>query len=194
MTKFSPMAKSLSAYIPSAFLTKKKRRCHQIQDTFKLNPDLLYVIFMACLQLEQRFNVSSLGYRTTNLISPLLTACRISQVCREWRQVSLNAPLIWANAIDLGLLARKERTLKVNPRSKRWNLSDEIMRRTGSEATFYACGSVDWRRSARGLFSSLGYLATGNGFGLWTLSCGTCHLRTNMIFFQGHCCAFKHPD
>ncbi|KAF8885051.1 hypothetical protein CPB84DRAFT_140863 [Gymnopilus junonius] len=85
---------------------------------FRLNQDVLSLIFMVNTQLDNFSLGLSESYDTG--IHPLTTTRHTSQVCQQWRRLLIGSPLIWANSIELGLLAQKR---------GRWR--KEVLRRCG---------------------------------------------------------------
>ncbi|KDR74854.1 hypothetical protein GALMADRAFT_565377 [Galerina marginata CBS 339.88] len=111
----------------------------------RLNDDILQSIFLINTGQNIYFQISyqySYCPHLNNIIHPMTTARRTSQVCHKWRELIVQSPVIWAKIIDLGLLARKK---------NEWR--NEILRRTG-EATLCITGPLDWKKSA-GYFCTL---------------------------------------
>ncbi|KAF8904722.1 hypothetical protein CPB84DRAFT_1772659 [Gymnopilus junonius] len=105
---------------------------------FKLCNDILYLIFMHNLAFDEHFLISKLGYNREHWKSrywPFITVQTISQVCREWRCFTLDSPFLWANSLNIELLARKK---------AKWR--KKIMKRT-RKATLFVQGSVDWEKA-----------------------------------------------
>ncbi|KAF4612968.1 hypothetical protein D9613_010893 [Agrocybe pediades] len=65
-----------------------------------LYEDLLWRIFMENVEFPEGFNF-------TKDVSPLITARRCSQVCKQWRRIFLSSPSIWGKMIDLNSLGQK---------------------------------------------------------------------------------------
>ncbi|KAH9476349.1 hypothetical protein JR316_0011924 [Psilocybe cubensis] len=119
---------SRSLQRPKDALTETQGKEPRSAPIFKLNADLLHLIFRMCTDLDEGAGENALGgskeYRA------MVTVRHCSQVCRFWRHSILSAPSIWGRILDLQQLDQE---------NDLWR--EEVIRRTG-DAFLHITGIV----------------------------------------------------
>ncbi|KDR69288.1 hypothetical protein GALMADRAFT_256118 [Galerina marginata CBS 339.88] len=118
----------------------------------KLHDDLLWRIFMINATLDDKFGLGRDGQPKN---TGLETARFTSQVCRQWRALTLGSPTIWGNTIDLQLLRQnsdqwRKVVLKRSGSAPLWISGDVLGENEHSMPYFFSLLNDNWER-IRGL-------------------------------------------
>ncbi|KAF9558652.1 hypothetical protein CPC08DRAFT_709483 [Agrocybe pediades] len=96
-----------------------------------LHEDILWRIFMENVEFPD-----DLAPWGSDVIRPIVTARRCSQVCQRWRYTLLSSSSIWAKMIDLESLGQA-----------RIEWKEEVVSRAG-EALIWIYGLIEWRNTS----------------------------------------------
>ncbi|PPQ93598.1 hypothetical protein CVT25_005479 [Psilocybe cyanescens] len=111
---------------------------------FKLNADLLYLIFRMNTDIDEGCDLGESQVEGMGVHRAMTTARYCSQVCHLWRQTVLSSSSIWARAIDLQELDQE---------ADHWR--EEVIRRTGNAYLHITGTARGYHRTSRDFFHHL---------------------------------------